>query len=71
MINLKKGFVDNEYITNLNFILLIILPVSLLVGSAVINFVVILFDILFLVEVIKKKEKQIFNEKNIYILLII
>ena len=71
MINLKKGFVDNEYITNLNFILLIILPVSLLVGSAVINFVVILFDILFLVEVIKKKEKQIFNEKHIYILLII
>ena len=42
MINIKKKFVDNEYITNLNFVLLIILPVSLLVGSAVINFVIIL-----------------------------
>jgi len=71
MNNLRKFFIDNEYIANLNFILLILLPISLLVGSAVINFVVILFDILFLIEVIKKKEKQIFNEKHIYILIII
>ena len=71
MTNLRKFFIDNEYIANLNFILLILLPISLLVGSAVINFVVILFDILFLIEVIKKKEKQIFNEKHIYILIII
>ena len=71
MTNLRKFFIDNEYIANLNFILLILLPISLLVGSAVINFVVILFDILFLIEVIKKKEKQIFKEKHIYILIII
>jgi len=71
MINIKKKFIDNEYIANLNFVLLIILPVSLLVGSAVINFVIILFDILFLIEVIKKKQKQIFNEKHVYILFII
>ena len=59
MINLQKNFINNEYITNLNFILLIILPVSLLVGSAVINFVIILFDILFLIDVIKKRKTNI------------
>ena len=71
MLNLQKNFINNEYIANLNFILLMFLPISLLIGSAVINFVIISFDILFLVEVIKKKEKQIFNEKNIYLLIII
>ena len=71
MTYLRKAFVDNEYIANLNFILLICLPISLLTGSAVINFIVILFDILFLIEIIKKKEKQIFKEKHIYILIII
>ena len=71
MTYLRKIFVDNEYITNLNFILLIFLPISLLSGSAVINFIVILFDILFLIEIIKKKEKQIFKERHIYILIII
>jgi len=71
MLNQQKNFINNEYIANLNFILLMFLPISLLIGSAVINFVIISFDILFLIEVIKKKEKQIFNEKNIYLLIII
>lgn len=71
MLNLQRNFINNEYILSLNFILLMFLPVSLLIGSAVINFVIILFDILFLIDVIKKKEKQIFNEKHIYLLFII
>ena len=71
MLNLQRNFINNEYIASLNFILLMFLPVSLLIGSAVINFVIILFDILFLIDVIKKKEKQIFNEKHIYLLFII
>ena len=71
MLNLQRIFINNEYIVSLNFILLMFLPVSLLIGSAVINFVIILFDILFLIDVIKKKEKQIFNEKHIYLLFII
>jgi len=71
MINQRKLFIDSGYIANINFILLIFLPISLLVGSAIINFFVILFDILFLIEIIKKKEKQIFSEKHIYILIII
>ena len=58
MLNLQRNFINNEYIASLNFILLMFLPVSLLIGSAVINFVIILFDILFLIDVIKKKEKQ-------------
>ena len=53
-----KDFINNEYIASLNFILLMFLPVSLLIGSAVINFVIILFDILFLIDVIKKKRKK-------------
>ena len=71
MTNIRKLFIDDQYIANLNFILLIILPISLLVGSAVINFIVILFDLLFLIEIIRKKEKQIFKEKHLYILIII
>ncbi len=71
MLNLQKNFINNEYIANLNFILLMLLPVSLLIGSAVINFVIISFDILFLIDVIKKREKKIFNEKSIYLLIII
>ena len=70
MLNLQRNFINNEYIASLNFILLMFLPISLLIGSAVINFVIILFDILFLIDVIKKKEKQIFNEKHIYLLFI-
>ena len=57
MLNLQRNFINNEYILSLNFILLMFLPVSLLIGSAVINFVIILFDILFLIDVIKKKRK--------------
>ena len=71
MINQRKFFIDDGYITNLNFILLIFLPISLLIGSAVINFIVILFDIFFLTEIIKKRERHIFKEKHIYILFII
>ena len=71
MLNLQKNFINNEYIANLNFILLMFLPISLLIGSAVINFVIISFYILFLIDVIKKKEKKIFNEKSIYFLIII
>jgi len=67
MINQRKFFIDDGYITNLNFILLIFLPISLLIGSAVINFIVILFDIFFLTEIIKKRERHIFKEKHIYI----
>ena len=71
MLNLQKNFINNGYIANLNFILLMFLPISLLIGSAVINFVIISFDILFLIDFIKKKEKKIFNEKSIYFLIII
>ena len=71
MLNLQKNFINNEYIANLNFILLMFLPISLLIGSAVINFIVILFDIFFLTEIIKKRERHIFKEKHIYILFII
>ncbi len=71
MTNIRKLFIDDAYIANFNFIILIFLPISLLMGSAVINFVIILFDILFLIEIIKKREKQIFNEKHLYILIII
>ena len=71
MINQRKFFIDDGYITNLNFILLIFLPISLLIGSAVINFIVIVFDIFFLTEIIKKRERHIFKEKHIYILFII
>ena len=63
MLNLQRNFINNDYIVSLNFILLIFLPVSLLIGSAVINVVIISFDILFLIDVIKKKKKKYLMKK--------
>ena len=51
-----KNFNKYGLITSLNFILLLVLPLSLLIGSGVINFIIITFDILFIIEIIKQKK---------------
>ena len=58
-------------IKKINLLILIILPISLLIGSGVINFLVILFDILFIIEIFKKKKFIYFKDKIFYLLIII
>ena len=58
---------------NLQFISIILisaLPLSLLIGSAVINTLVILIDIIFIVELIKSKNIKYLNNKSFYIFIL-
>ena len=57
--------------SNLNLLLILILPIGLLAGSLVNNIIVILIGILFLLEIFFKKDWNFFNEKNFYFLIII
>ena len=60
---LQKKIDFDDYYKKINLLILIILPVSLLIGSGVINFLVILFDILFIIEIFKKKKFIYFKDK--------
>jgi len=68
---LQKKLNISEYIRKINLIILIILPLSLLIGSGVINSFVILFNILFIAEIILKKETIFLKNKIFYLLIII
>ena len=68
---LQKKLDFDDYIKKINLLILIILPISLLIGSGVINFLVILFDILFIIEIFKKKDFIFFKNKVFYLLIII
>ena len=47
------------------------LPLSLLIGSGVINVLIILFNVFFIVEILKKKEIDFFKKKTFYLLLLL
>ncbi len=68
---LQKKFNISEYTQKINLFILFILPLSLLVGSGVINTLVILFNILFIIEIILKKETIFLKNKIFYLLIII
>ncbi len=56
---------------NLLVFLISIFPISLLIGSGVINSFIIVIDLLFLVLIIKEKNYKFFKNKTFYILLIL
>lgn len=58
-------------IKNINFFLIILLPISLLAGSLVSNIVIILIVIFFLSDLIIKKDNFIIKDKNFFFLLLI
>ena len=58
-------------IKNINFFLIILLPISLLTGSLVANINIILIVIFFLADLIIKKDNFIIKDKNFYFLLLI
>ena len=54
----KKDF---DLIKFINVNLIIFLPISLLIGSGVINLTIIIFDLLFLIDIFKKKKNPFFK----------
>ena len=62
---------NNNFLTKINCILLIILPITLLIGSLISNLTITLIAIFFLIDVFKKKQENLFKEKNFYFLIII
>ena len=62
---------SNNYIDKLNVILISFLPIGLLIGSLISNLTILLINILFITDIIKKKEWNYLNEINFYFLLLI
>ncbi len=58
-------------IKNINFFLIILLPISLLAGSLISNINIILIIVFFLIDLIIKRENFIIKDKNFYFLLLI
>jgi len=71
MIILQKKFNISVYTKKINLLILIFLPLSLLIGSGVINSLVILFNILFILEIIEKRKTNFFKDKIFYLLILI
>ena len=63
----KKDF---DLIKFINVNLIIFLPISLLIGSGVINLTIIIFDLLFLIDIFKKKKIHFLNNNIFYALLL-
>ena len=68
---LQQKIKDYEYIKKINLLIIALLPLSLLIGSGVINFLVILFNILFIFEIFKNKQIDFFKDKIFYLLIFI
>ena len=67
--NIAKKLTLEDKLFNTLFFLITILPISLLLGSAAINIIVVLIDILFLYIFFRKKEFDLKNKLSFYILL--
>ena len=60
-----------EILSKINYLLIIIFPISLLAGSLISNLVIILISIFFLFDLLKKKELHLLNHYNFYFLILI
>ena len=67
---MKKKFQNYKNIENKNILILfIILPITLIIGSAASNAIILLINILFIIKILKKKELQFLINRWFYILL--
>ena len=60
-----------EILSKINYLLIIIFPISLLAGSLISNSVIILISIFFLFDLLKKKELHLLSHYNFYFLILI
>ncbi len=58
-------------LSKLNYFLIIILPITILIGSLISNTVVVLISIIFVIDLINRKNSFILRDKNFYFLLLI
>ena len=63
----KKYFLFSK----LNYFLIIILPISILIGSMVSNITVVLIGIFFICDLIHRRNSFFIKDKNFYFLIII
>lgn len=61
----------NNLTTKINYFLILILPISLLSGSAVINVIIIIIGLLFISDLYQRKNLIFFHDFNFYFLIII
>ena len=61
----------NFLLSNLNYFLIIILPITILVGSLVSNITIILISIFFILDLVRRKNNFILKDRNFYFLLLI
>ena len=57
--------------TKINYFLILILPISLLVGSAISNAVILIIGLLFIFDLYQRKNLVFFHDFNFYFLIII
>ncbi len=62
---------EKHLLSKLNYFLITILPITLLIGSLIINLTVVLIGILFIFDLIHRKNNFLFKDKNFYFLIII
>ena len=61
----------NFLLSNLNYFLIIILPITILAGSLVSNITIILISIFFILDLVQRKNNFILKDINFYFLLLI
>jgi len=59
------------FISKINYFLIIFLPVSLIIGSLINNIIVVLICLIFIIDLIQRKDNFIFKDKNFYFLIFI
>ena len=62
---------NTDFISKINFLLISLLPITLVAGTLVSNFTIIIIGILFISEIYIKKKWNYFNDINFYFLIII
>ena len=58
-------------LSKLNYFLIIILPITILIGSLISNTIIVLISIIFVIDLIYRKNGFILRDKNFYFLIII
>ena len=71
IMNIQLSKNKNLFTTKINIIFLILLPISIIIGSSIFNSLIIIIDLIFILELIKTRNNYILKDNNFYFLIII
>ena len=71
IMNIQFPKAKKLFLTKINIIFIILLPISVIAGSSIFNSLVILIDLIFIIELIKRKNNYLLKDYNFYFLMII